>query len=194
MTSLTLLALDPGNEHTAFVVFDGIAPQFFGKWPNQSLLREIQVGNSLTATHCAIETMKPRGMPTSFEEMQTQLWAGRFFQAWYDRQGGDKYALGEPTQIFRHDEKMCICGKTTANDSNIRRALIDRWGGDAKAVGGKKCPTCKGKGVRGRDRAQCSDCKGSMWLHPPGPLHGVADDVWQALAVAVCWWETKRAA
>jgi hypothetical protein len=182
----TVLAIDPGNEESAFVLYDGTLPVNFGKWPNESLLREIQVGKSLESSHCAIETLKPRGMPTSFEEMQTQLWAGRYFQAWYDRQGGDKFALSSPTQVFRMDVKMFHCNRSTAKDSNIRQALIDRFGGANVAIGGKKCPKCKGKGWTGRNHDPCPE-----WLHPPGPLKGITEDCWSALAIAVYWCETK---
>lgn len=189
--SESILGIDPGNTKSAFVVFDGTKPVKFGKWDNPVLLRELQVGTTTISSRCAIETMKPRGMPTSFEEMQTQLWAGRFYQAWFDRQGGFKFALNEPEQVFRHDVKMFHCGRATANDSNIRRALIDRFGGDNVAIGGVKCPKCKGKGWSGRGRLICEDCNGEKWLHPPGPLAGISADCWSALAIAVYATEKK---
>lgn len=180
-----LLAIDPGNEQSAFVVFDGERPVHFGKWDNRVLLREIYVGKLfLGVTECAIETLKPRGMPTSFDEMQTQLWAGRFYEALFQaRLGGEKF---EPVQVFRMEVKVHVCGKVTANDSNIRAALIDRWGGQDKAIGGKRCRKCKGKGWYGRERTACPE-----WEHPPGPLYEVSGDVWAALAVAVTWWDTN---
>jgi hypothetical protein len=190
--NVSVLAIDPGNTESAFVVYDGERPVEFGKWSNDTLLRQIQVGHIGNTANMAIETLKPRGMPTSFEEMQTQLWAGRYWQAWWDRQGGEKFALSEPTQVFRIDVKRHLCGKVTANDSNIRAALIDLFGGQNKAIGGKKCHACKGNGWRGRNRDVCDYCKGGKWEHPPGPLKGIAEDVWSALAIAITWSETKR--
>ena len=184
-----LLGIDPGSEHSAFVVYDGERPLCFGKWANAALLRDIQVGRLGETTNMAIETLKPRGMPTSFEEMQTQLFAGRLWQSWYDRQGGDKFALSAPEQVFRHDVKMHLCGRANANDSNIRAALIDLFGGESKAIGGVKCRACKGKGWRGRNHDTCDYCNGGKWQHPPGPLNGVSADTWSALAIAVFHWE-----
>lgn len=182
-----LLAIDPGNEQSAFVLYDGSILRF-GKWPNDSLLREIQVGKDLVSSRCAIETLKPRGMPTSFEEMQTQLWAGRFYQAWYDRQGGDNFSLAVPDQVFRLDVKMHHTGQAKAKDSNIRQSLIDRFGGENIAIGGVRCPKCKGKGWTGREHTPCAE-----WFHPPGPLHGITADCWSALAIATYWWDTNVA-
>lgn len=185
----TLLAIDPGDKQSAFVLYDGHTPQWFGKWDNYSLLRAIQVEPRLESAHFAIETLKPRGMPTAFEEMQAQLWAGRFMQAWDHRHGGDKFGVNAPEQVFRADVKKHICGKMTANDSNIRQALIDLWGGKDVAIGGKKCRKCKGKQWTGRDRKPC-DCDGG-WQFPPGPLKGIADDCWSALAIARTYFDTK---
>lgn len=154
-----LLAIDPGNEQSAFVLYDGEKPIFFGKWENRTLLRSIQYETCFSCvSRFAIETLKPRGMPTSFEEMQTQLWAGRFYQVAWEILGGDKFAIDDPMQVFRIEVKKFHCGRVTANDSNIRQAIIDRYGGKAAAIGKKKTP---------------------------GPLYGVSKDVWSALAIAI---------
>jgi hypothetical protein len=63
-------------------------------------------------------------------------------------------------RIGRKAVKVAICGDVRAKDPNIRQALIDRYGGKATAIGTKASP---------------------------GPLHGVAKDVWAALAVGVAW-------
>lgn len=66
-------------------------------------------------------------------------------------------------RLTRMAVKMHLCHDSRARDPNIKQALIDRFGGDggkAIAVG-----TVKAK----------------------GPLHGIANDVWSALAVAVTW-------
>jgi hypothetical protein len=63
-----------------------------------------------------------------------------------------------PNLIERHAVKRHICHNTTAKDSNITAALADRYGGSVKAAKGTKAA--------------------------PGPLYGIHDDIWQALAVA----------
>lgn len=71
---------------------------------------------------------------------------------------------GPHTLVYRRDVKMHLCGNNAAKDGNIRAALIDRFGpGKAKAVG-----TIKAR----------------------GPLYGISNDVWAALAVAVTWSDT----
>jgi hypothetical protein len=70
-------------------------------------------------------------------------------------------AGGEFDRLKRMDVKMHLCGHPRAKDANIRQALIDLFGpGKELAVGTKK---------------------------KPGPLYGVSNDVWSALAVAVTW-------
>jgi hypothetical protein len=86
---------------------------------------------------------------------------------------------------------MHLCHQTKGvNDSVIRQRLIDKYGGKDKAIGGVRCPNCKGKGWSGSGRPVCDVCQGEKWKHPPGPLHGITADVWQALAVAVTFSES----
>lgn len=176
-----VLAIDPGTTESAWCHYDGSRPFDFAKAANHELL--VHLG-FLEQDHTvlAIEYMEPRGMPMSQEEMDTQFWAGRFVQA----------AAVHWHPVKRLEVKMHLCGNPRAKDSNIRQALIDLFGGESLAIGGKKCPKCKGKGWRGRGRRTCPQCKGTRWLHRPGPLHGITSDVWSALAIAVTWWETKR--
>jgi len=67
-------------------------------------------------------------MPVGKEVFDTCVWIGRFQQI----------ALPnvDTKFIYRKDEKMNICNSMKAKDSNIRQALIDRFG----AVGTKKNP------------------------------------------------------
>ena len=138
---MNLLAIDPGSEQSAWLVYDleERKPLAWDKEENESILDQIQdweddllywPGVGLVE-HVAIETLHPRGMPTSIEEMQTQFWAGRFVQA-----------IGLPfTQIDRKDEKMTLCGRCAkVTDANIRAALIDLFGGKDAALGKKKSP------------------------------------------------------
>jgi hypothetical protein len=116
----------------------------------------------------------------SSEEMETLIQIGRILQMW----------PGEWSYIFRSDVKVLLCGATNAKDKNVSQAIKDRFGGETVAVGGKKCPKCKGKGWFGPGRPKCPECDGSKWEYPPGPLAGVASHVWAALAVALWWNDT----
>ncbi len=64
-------------------------------------------------------------------------------------------------RVGRKAVKIHLCGSMRAKDPNIRAELINRYG--------------PGKDVAIGTRAS------------PGPLYGVAGDVWSALAVGVTW-------
>jgi hypothetical protein len=72
------------------------------------------------------------GMPVGATVFETCVWIGRFIQAVCE--------VGFPAEkivrIYRKDEKMNLCHSMKAKDSNIRQALIDRFG----IVGTKKEP------------------------------------------------------
>lgn len=67
---------------------------------------------------------------------------------------------GPHTFVYRKDVTSHLCHSGTAKDSNVRAALIDLYGGKSKAIGLTKSR---------------------------GPLYGVSNDVWSALAVGVTW-------
>ncbi len=188
---MKVLAIDPGCSQSAFVLYDGVKPLSFGKWANETLLREMQVGTSLTASHCVIEQISHygSGMAVGAEVFDTCYFSGRLMQVWWDRQGGDKFGLNEATLIKRATVKTHVCGSAKAKDGNVRQAMIDKWGGDSVAIGGKKCVNCKGKCYTGRERKPCG-CDGGFET-PPGPLKGISADCWQALALAVTFYDTK---
>lgn len=60
--------------------------------------------------------------------------------------------------IDRQDVRFAICGSLNTNDASVRQALIDRFGGSKEAAIGKKAK--------------------------PGPLFGIKEDMWAALAIA----------
>lgn len=77
-------------------------------------------------------------------------------------------AAGGAELVYRKDVKMHLCGTPRAKDSNIRQRLIDIYGpGKERAIGTKRAP---------------------------GPLYGFKADMWQALAVAVTYDDTRKQA
>lgn len=184
-----VLSIDPGPVKSGWVLMDGEVPHKWG-WDDNADLRELLTANPYTpgARCLLIEYPKPRGMPTSKEEMDTLFAAGRLVQAWS--------RLWFP--VYRSDVKLALCGHARAKDTNIRQAIIDRYGGDSVAIGGKKCATCKGKGWNGRGRHPCMDChcadghdtvNAGMcgYETPPGVLHGITGHCWSALAVGLTY-------
>lgn len=121
---MKVLAIDPGNEESAYVLLDKetYKPLEFGKVDNTRLLMLLL---ELEYQELAIEMIASYGMPVGKEVFDTCVWIGRFIQI---RQCPDfEY-------IYRKEEKINLCGSMKAKDSNIRQALIDRFG----VVGTKK--------------------------------------------------------
>lgn len=76
-----------------------------------------------------IEMVASYGMAVGETVFETCVWIGKFMQIAENRKMLVK-------KIYRKDEKMNICHSMKAKDSNIRQALIDRFG----VVGTKKNP------------------------------------------------------
>ena len=175
---MIVLGIDPGPERSGYVVFDYHANSLeeYGHEKNT----EIQTYLPLWIEKCdllAIEMVEPRGMAVGWDTFRTLVWIGRF-------DAGLLFHLIRPLVI-----RTTLCGVAKANERNVKQALIDAWGGDRKAIGGIKCPDCKGKGWKGRGRPPCPTCLGARWERPPGPLHeltsiGNSRHLWAALAVA----------
>lgn len=174
-----VLAIDPGPKLSAYLILDGGVPTLFAKIPNDTLLDSLRSHLASGVPTLACEMIQARGMGVSADTFDTVFWAGRYCERWMP---------GAFVRVFRSQVKAHICGQQKAKDSNIRIALIDKFGGADIAIGGKKCPKCKGKMWIGRDHAPCTCDDG--WLYRPGPLHGLAADCWSALAIAVTWRET----
>ena len=180
------VAVDPGSTHSGWVMFKlgpagqaGLRLLSFGKTPNRKFRSDLAAIPKAQRGMLVTEMLRARGMPTANEELETCVQIGRILQTW----GGSNWSY-----VFRLDVKIGLCGDAKAKDSNIRAALIDLFGGEKQAIGGRKCPECKGKKWIGRDHAPCESCQATPgWLHPPGPLYGMTRDMWAALAIAVHW-------
>jgi hypothetical protein len=159
----TVLAIDPGYELTAWVVYDATTHRIidFGREPNGEFLARLRSGWWRTARP-AIEMIASYGMPVGREVFETCVWIGRFAEA-LDISPADLAAH----LVYRQAVKLHLCKSAKANDATIRAALIDRFGPTKeRAIGTKKAP---------------------------GPLYGIKADVWAALAVAVTSAEAPRA-
>lgn len=185
-----MYAIDPGSTASGWCIF---CPNVrvvveSGHDDNLTIAKRITEGREVrsTAPTIAIEGMQNMGMEIGQSTLDAAVWIGRFIE----RAGGlateRPSALGA-VLIYRRDVKLAICGNSRAKDKNIRQSMIDSFGGDDLAIGGTKCPACKGKGWCGRGRPTCPACNGAKWVHPPGPLHGVAGHAWSALAVALTY-------
>ena len=119
---MKILAIDPGSEESAYCIIKGdYSIITFGKCSNEEILNVIQ---NLGYTSVVIEMIASYGMAVGKEVFDTCVWIGRFTQA----------SKCNVEYIYRKEEKMNLCGTMKAKDSNIRQALIDRFG----VVGTKK--------------------------------------------------------
>ncbi len=128
-----ILAIDPGNTESAYVVLDiDLKPLEFGKISNDILKNKMDdLINKHKIRRVAIEMVASYGMAVGKEVFETVFWIGRFFETALRHMDID-----EIMKIYRKDEKMNLCHSMKAKDSNIRQALIDRFG----EVGTKKNP------------------------------------------------------
>ena len=122
-----ILAIDPGNEESAYVLMEKetYKPIEFDKIGNAQMLMKLK---ELKYDTLVIEMIASYGMPVGASVFDTCVWIGRFIQM---RQCPDY------EYIYRKEEKINLCGSMKAKDSNIRQALIDRFGevGTKKAQG-----------------------------------------------------------
>ena len=125
---MRILAIDPGNQQSAYALLDAdLRPVKFAKKPNDEVMEDcITILEENTAV-VVIEMIASYGMAVGKEVFETCVWIGRFIE----RLAPETYKL-----IYRREEKENLCGSMRAKDSNIRQALIDRFG----VVGTKKNP------------------------------------------------------
>lgn len=130
---MRILAIDPGPEASAFVLYDAERPIWFDKIENDLLLKVIDERRFAQREPdiVVIEQVAAMGMAVGAEVFETVFWSGRFAQAW----------VGLCDRLKRHEVKMHLCGNMRAKDANIRQALIDRYGpGKEIAIGTKRAP------------------------------------------------------
>lgn len=120
-----VLAIDPGLTESGVVLWDGAAVLSTGVVPNERVL----VMLSECSHPVACEMIASYGMAVGKTVFETCVWIGRMAQTAYDKKVDFNF-------IFRQEVKLHLCHSTRAKDSNVRQALIDRFGD----VGTKKEP------------------------------------------------------
>lgn len=123
---MKVIAIDPGNVESAWLMLDNGKISGFGKLANMDMRRQLP---HQVADHLAIEMVASYGMAVGASVFETALWTGRFIERWLENEL--PFSL-----VYRKDVKMHLCNSMRAKDGNIRQALIDRFG----APGTKKNP------------------------------------------------------
>jgi len=116
---MILLAIDPGTTESAYVLYCTTENKIieFLKESNEKLLFRIE--NILDPDEAVIEKVASYGMPIGESTMQTIFWSGKFAQA---------LSFCPVHRITRKEVVVHLCGTVRAKDSNVRQALIDRFG------------------------------------------------------------------
>lgn len=158
-----IMAIDPGNRESAFVWIDAddMRPIKAGKIENADMYAEIarfaDFRYSPIHKTVVLERISSYGMAVGRDVFETAEWYGRFWRE-------IEISSMNPKYMYRRDVKALICGTPSAKDSNIRRALIDRFA---------KHDLKNGKGTK----------KNPDWFY------GFSADMWQAYALGVAWIE-----
>ena len=116
-----IFSVDPGCELSAYSILDNsLKPIQFGKIPNEELLQIIKDYYFLVEDDFVIEMVACYNMPVGQTIFETLFWIGRYWEA---------CTCKSKNKIYRKKD-VCInlCNSMKAKDSNIRGALIDRFG------------------------------------------------------------------
>lgn len=128
---MTVLAIDPGNRRSAYVILRDGRPYDANTVDNSTMLDILRIGNWDGRIEVVIEQVACMGMSVGEEVFETVFWTGRFFEA-----ASHNCAV---YRLKRMPVKMHLCGNSRAKDANIRQALIDKFGpGKEAAIGTKK--------------------------------------------------------
>lgn len=117
---MIIIAIDPGSEQSAFVLYDTEQKLIIDKriLENGLLLGYMQ---DVVFDELVIEMIACYGMPVGKSVFETCVWIGRFIE----------HCKKPHHFIYRKDEKMFLCNSMKAKDGNIRQALIDLLGKEA---------------------------------------------------------------
>jgi hypothetical protein len=128
-----IFAIDPGTTQSAAVEWNGEKIGFCKIVENEELLQYCKAAwgcpHFNENNRVVVEMVASYGMPVGREVFETVLFVGRLMEV--GMANGCDFKL-----IYRQAVKLNLCHSARANDSNIRQALIDRFG----APGTKKAP------------------------------------------------------
>ena len=119
---MIVIGIDPGHEQSALVGYDTETRQIRdAKFGDNDKMEDFVCSPRGRDYHVlAIEMVGCYGLAVGREVFETCVQIGRFECLWSKPKD----------RILRQTIKAHLCNSTKANDSNIRRALMDRWGGD----------------------------------------------------------------
>ena len=112
----SVLAIDPGPEQSAWIIWDGKEIVDFNLTYNDNVL--LKCGCYHTGDgQVFIEEVQCYGMPVGKSIFETVFWSGRFCEAFN----------GKWHKLPRREVKLHLCQQVRAKDSNVTQALVDRF-------------------------------------------------------------------
>ena len=161
---MIVLAIDPGSAESAWLRYDPQLQKIHG-FSKDSNQRLLEFLSNFGGGFTADHLAIEYMKPRGMPTAKEEMDA-QFWSGRFVQAWG-----GNWSKVYRQDVKMHLCGSMRAKDANIRRALLDRY----PATGGGKTPQVGTK-------------------KKPGPLFGIAKDVWSALSIAITFSETQLSA
>ena len=161
---MRVIAIDPGTTKSAICIIDSetlrpLDSQIIDNAGMQKYIRRIRSRDDLVG---AVEMLQSYGNLIGKDVLETAVWIGRFYETL------KAVTRREPELVYRMEEKMHICHDSRAKDSNIRRALIDRF-------------------------ADHDFRSGRGTIKKPDWFYGFKKDIWSAYAVGLTLIETRPA-
>ena len=167
---MKILAIDPGTVQSALVLYDDETHkiEFSEIIGNDAVLQTLRVHN---ADVLVIEMFKSYGMSVGDSVLQTCVWIGRFLERW-TTQSLERV----PSElIYRKTVVSELCGTATANDSNIRNAVIDYFS------------AFEPQGILGAGVSYDRSKK-----RKPASLRDISKDLWSAVAIAIACSDMRK--
>jgi hypothetical protein len=113
-----ILAIDPGTNESAYIIWDGENIGEFDIMDNEDVLIKILEPE---IDELLIEKITCYGMPIGKSTIDTIEWIGRFDQQWFLLSG--KRAI----LITKNQVQLHHCKTTKAKDSNVIQSLRDKY-------------------------------------------------------------------
>lgn len=163
-----IFAIDPGTTDSAYVIIDTetLRPMDRDIVSNEEMLERIDDASyPYYIDHInidfVIEMVASYGKPVGKDVFETCRWIGRFAERIAMRTKSD------PAYVYRIEEKRNLCHSSSARDSYVIQALIDRFA----------------SGVPNKGKGSAKE---------PGWFYGFKKDIWQAYAVGITFYDREN--
>lgn len=159
---MKILCIDPGTEESGFVILDSVSKTVESSCSNS---RNEHLINMIKIWNCNCDKLAIEGMNGSYG---TAVGSDVIQTLIWTGRFIQAFGPHKSHIVYRSDVKKYLADNNKANDAAIRQALIDRY---PKTGGGKIAQI----GIKSK----------------PGPLYGIANHAWAALAVGHTYIDTR---